>query len=253
MSADPPSEITLEKPMPFGRAQSSIAVQIAPDCDTSASDPALALPRPNVALRPRLGPHDAQAVRAEEAHANAAARRRAPRARAPAPAGPVSEKPAVITTAALVPARPAVLDHARHRRGGGRDDHEIDRLGQLRDRRVARHPEHAARASGSPRRARLDSARRRMFSMSTRPIAPARSVAPDDSDRRRLEQRSPDNDRTCVSLTVPASSARGSHAPCAAFAAALSASLMPRNTRSRASCGARAHSRSAPDLACRIE
>jgi len=39
-SVEPPSDTTLEKPTWCGRAQSSSAVQIAPDCEMRPSEPA---------------------------------------------------------------------------------------------------------------------------------------------------------------------------------------------------------------------
>ena len=50
-----PSDTTVEKPTAFVRAQSSIAVVSAPDCDTSASDPASASGPAALALSCRCG------------------------------------------------------------------------------------------------------------------------------------------------------------------------------------------------------
>src|SRR6476646_6848076 len=51
-SLEAPRDTTLEKPIPSGVAQSRSAVQIAPDCEMSASEPALAFPMANVAFNP---------------------------------------------------------------------------------------------------------------------------------------------------------------------------------------------------------
>ena len=48
----PPSDVTVEKPICIGPAKSSIAVQTAPDCATSASLPGSAIGAQNVALSP---------------------------------------------------------------------------------------------------------------------------------------------------------------------------------------------------------
>ncbi len=53
MSAAPPRDTTLVKPTCEFHAQSRMAPQIAPDCDTSASLPGCAGVRANVALRPQ--------------------------------------------------------------------------------------------------------------------------------------------------------------------------------------------------------
>ncbi len=105
MSVEPPSETTLEKPTLLGIAQSSIAAHTAPDCDTSPSDPASAVPRAKVAFSPisgrmiprQLGPTSRKRWRrAFSSTARSSAR----------PSAPASEKPAVITTAARTPALP---------------------------------------------------------------------------------------------------------------------------------------------------
>ena len=54
-SACSPSDTKCEKPMPRPRAQSSIAVTSAPDCDTKASSPGWASTCEKLALSPRWG------------------------------------------------------------------------------------------------------------------------------------------------------------------------------------------------------
>ena len=51
-SMPPPTDITVEKPICIGPAKSSIAVQTAPDCATSASRPGSAIGAQNVAFKP---------------------------------------------------------------------------------------------------------------------------------------------------------------------------------------------------------
>src|SRR6266478_1049758 len=55
MSIEPPRETTLENPIRFGAAQSSIAAHTAPDCDARPSEPARAVPCAKVAFSPSSG------------------------------------------------------------------------------------------------------------------------------------------------------------------------------------------------------
>ena len=104
-SAPMPVEITVENPTWRPRAQSSIALQSAPDCETSASLPVRAWSGPHAALspvsvltRPRLlGP------------TNRTPWRRAARlssASSSSPAAPASRKPADTMTAPRMPFAP---------------------------------------------------------------------------------------------------------------------------------------------------
>ena len=54
-SAASPREITVEKPTWCGSAQSRIAVQSAPDWETSARSPGMATPLQKVMFSPRRG------------------------------------------------------------------------------------------------------------------------------------------------------------------------------------------------------
>ena len=97
--------MTLEKPTLLGRAQSRMAAHKAPDWDTRPMEPGIAVPRTKVAFSPmsgrmmprQLGP--SRRTRWRRAFSTRARSRAAPR-------GPVSLKPAEMTTAALTPARP---------------------------------------------------------------------------------------------------------------------------------------------------
>ena len=105
-SAAAPRDTTLLKPTPEGFAQSRIAVQIAPDCDTSASLPGSAGTGENVAFSPasvrisprQFGPSRRRPCRRAAASASACNAR---------PGAPLSPKPLVSTTAARTPALPA--------------------------------------------------------------------------------------------------------------------------------------------------
>ncbi len=91
--------------MPLEAAQSSMAVQMAPDWDTRARSPGRAVPRLKVAFRPmagrctprQLGPTKRMPCRLATAITCSSSA---------APLGPVSRKPAVSTTAWRTPRLP---------------------------------------------------------------------------------------------------------------------------------------------------
>ena len=55
MSAAPPIETTVEKPISCDFAQSKIAVHTAPDCESNAKFPSLIVPSPKVAFKNPFG------------------------------------------------------------------------------------------------------------------------------------------------------------------------------------------------------
>ena len=59
-----------------------------------------------------------------------------------------SAKPGAEHDRAAAAARPGLLDHVRDAGGRDRDDHRVDGLGQIGDRRHARPPEHLGRGRG---------------------------------------------------------------------------------------------------------
>ena len=105
-SAAPPRETTLEKPRSALTAQSRIAPQIAPDCETSASLPGRAGVRAKVASSPlsvrmrpmQFGPSRRTPPRRAALSIAASCAR---------PCGPASPKPLLSTTAARMPAAAA--------------------------------------------------------------------------------------------------------------------------------------------------
>ena len=77
-SIAPPSETTLVNPTSALAAQSRIAPQIAPDCETTARLPGRAGRAREGGVEARVGAHHAQAVGTEDAHAAALRRRGQP-------------------------------------------------------------------------------------------------------------------------------------------------------------------------------
>ncbi len=176
MSRDPPSDTTLENPTLLGRAQSSMAVQTAPDCDTSPSEPASALPLANVAFSPRsgrmmprqLGPTTRTWCRRALSSAARSSR---------APAAPVSPNPAVMITAARTPASPHSIITCGTVSGGVAITARSTRWGTFS--MLGKHGMpwtlrcFGFTANNAPRYPAA-----RMFCTRTEPTAPARALAP---------------------------------------------------------------------------
>ena len=130
-----PIETKAEKPRPRSVAFSSRASPSAPLCDEKPMRPSGSARGANVALRPRPG--------------TAMPRQFGPTSRAPCartsasscscrsrPSAPVSAKPAEITHSARTPCRSAAAAAAEHLLAGEADHGEVDRVGDLLDRRV---------------------------------------------------------------------------------------------------------------------
>ena len=144
-----PVEITVEKPTRRVCAQSRIAAQIAPDCETSARRPGQRRSRPAGRVQPagRCGSPRGWSARGSAGRGAAPARAARPRARGPS--APSSPNPAETITARRHAERAAVLDDARHRRRRRHDHREVRRRRQLGARCDARPAPPPIRGEGS--------------------------------------------------------------------------------------------------------
>ena len=125
-----PTEANDDTPMPSRDRCSSSAIPIPPDWTTRPARAGQRVTRGEGGVEPQAGHGDAEAVRADQAHAVPAADRQQ--------VGPGRRPgPAVITTSERTPRRPQLRGHVGDRGGGHREDGQVHRLGQVRDRRQA--------------------------------------------------------------------------------------------------------------------
>ena len=172
----PPSETTLEKPTLLGCAQSSIAVHIAPDCETRPMVPGSGAAMREGRVQPVAG-------RMMPRQFGPMSRRRWRRAfssiarSSAAPAGPVSAKPPEMTMAVRVPARAAGFDDGRHGFRFGADHREVEALRDALDRGMAWLAEDRF-VPGLTRKSLPGKCMSSMLRTSVAPIEPVRSEAP---------------------------------------------------------------------------